>query len=439
MTVFTKQYSYPVEIHNSIQQMGKEDLKLSNQFKTYRLMLEDSVISGSVSFIKSVLNRPFYIEPHIRATKKEREVIEALNKSLKDLEPYNLNRTMNNILSLVEYGTSLQEVTFERKHGHQVFKSFSPISLQSVNKYVYDRGELKKLVLNVPENDGLIQNVAKSPKEVDGSKVLAFQFQADPDNPLGKSLLRGCYSTWKEKTTYRELGLVGASKSLAGVMKVEVPSEYLNSYFSDPVSDQAALVDNLIRQAEMMGQGLSSFVCLPSDTTDGNAKLFNVEPIKGVDRQGFEIETSISRCNRELFQCLQASVLSLGQDDSGSGSYGLSSTKNVLLENFLRGVHAIIAAEFMKAIKLAFQLNGLTDERLPSIKFEDISEPSFEEFVEGMKALGQSGLVEPTGEMDQWIKKKVNAPTQGGVGMPGGNLVRELREQQQQGGNQDAT
>ncbi|MDI4637507.1 MULTISPECIES: phage portal protein family protein [Halomonadaceae] len=426
MTKYSKQYSYPIEIHNSIQQMGKEDLRIENQFKTYRQMLEDSVISGSVSFIKSVLNRPFYLKPHIRSTKKEREVVEALNKSLKNLEPYNFNRTMNNILTLVEYGTSLQEVTFERKNGYQVFKTLSPISLQSVNKYVYDRGELKKLILNAPENDGMIQNVAKAPKEVDGSKVLAFQFQADPDNPLGKSLLRGCYSTWKEKTTYRELGLVGASKSLAGVMKVEVPSEYLNSYFSDPSSDQALLVDNLIKQSELMGQGRSSFVCLPSDTTEGNAKLFDVQPIKGVDRQGFEIEASINRCNRELFQCLQASVLSLGQDDSGSGSYGLSSTKNVLLENFLRGVHSTIASEFMKAIKLAFQLNGLTDERLPEVEFEDISEPSFEEFVEGMKAVGMSGLIEPTGELDRWIKERINAPTQGGVG---DSISQRLREE----------
>ncbi|PWW28760.1 hypothetical protein DFO74_1602 [Chromohalobacter israelensis] len=282
----------------------------------------------------------------------------------------------------------------------------------------------------------MIQNVATAPKEVDGSKVLAFQFQADPDNPLGKSLLRGCYSTWKEKTTYRELGLVGASKSLAGVMKVEVPSEYLNSYFSDPASDQAILVDNLIKQSELMGQGRSSFVCLPSDTTDGNAKLFDVQPIKGVDRQGFEIETSINRCNRELFQCLQASVLSLGQDDSGSGSYGLSSTKNVLLENFLRGVHSTIAAEFMKAIKLAFSLNGLTDERLPEVHFEDISEPSFEEFVEGMKALGMSGLVEPHGELDRWIKERIGAPSSSVGDGANGNLVRQLREQEQ-GDNND--
>ncbi|WP_168016589.1 phage portal protein family protein [Halomonas salinarum] len=438
MTKYSKQYSYPVEIHNSIQAMGKDDLRIENQFKTYRSMLEDSVISGSVSFIKSVLNRPFYLKPHIRATKKEKEVVEALNKSLKNLEPYNFNRTMNNILSLVEYGTSLQEVTFERKNGYQVFKTLSPISLQSVNKYLYDRGELKKLVLNTPDNDGLIQNLATAPKEVDGSKVLAFQFQADPDNPLGKSLLRGCYSTWREKSTYRELGLVGASKSLAGVMKVEIPQEYLQAYFSEPQSDQAILVDNLIKQAELMGQGRSSFVCLPSDTTDGNSKLFNVEPIKGVDRQGYDLETSISRCNRELFQCLQASVLSLGQDNSGSGSYGLSSTKSVLLENFLRGVHSIIAAEFMKAVKLAFSLNGLTDERLPEILFEDISEPSFEEFVEGMKALGMSGFVEPTGELNRWILEKVNAPSAAAGSGVTGDVVRSIREQQQQeGANND--
>ncbi|PWW26835.1 hypothetical protein [Chromohalobacter israelensis] len=113
MTQYNKTYSYPIEIHNSIQMMGKEDLKLSNQFKTYRSMLEDSVISGSISFIKSVLNRPFYLKPHVRATKKEKEVVEALNKSLKNLEPYNFNRTMNNIW-LFDVGCGIRPLSWAR-------------------------------------------------------------------------------------------------------------------------------------------------------------------------------------------------------------------------------------------------------------------------------------------------------------------------------------
>lgn len=409
---WNKTKSSPVEIHNSIQQIGKEDLKLENQFKTYRSMLEDSVISGSVSFIKSVLNRRFTIKPHPKATSKEKALVEALNKSLDSLSPYGFNRTMNNILSLVEYGTSLQEMTFHRVGGHQVFKSFSPISLQSVQRYQYDKGRLEKLVLNSPENDGkLITESSVSPVEIDGEKILQFSFQADSDNPLGKSLLRGAYSTWKEKTTYRELGLVGASKNLSGVMQVKVPSEYLQSYFSDPSSDHAQMVHQLIQQAEMLGQGLSSFVALPSDQWgEGmNASMFSVEPIRS-EGTPYDIEASISRCNRELHMALQASVLSLGQDDSGSGSYGLSSTKSVLLHQFLQSVHSTIASEFMKAIRVAFRLNGLTEERLPSIEFEDMQRPSWEEFTEGLKSLGSSGLITKTPELETWARESIGAP-----------------------------
>lgn len=411
-SAWNKTKSSPVEIHNSIQSIGKEDLKLENQFRTYRSMLEDSVISGSVSFIKSVLNRRFTIKPHPSATAKEKALVEALNKSLDSLSPYPFNRTMNNILSLVEYGTSLQEVTFHRVGGYQVFKSFSPISLQSVQRYQYDKGKLEKLILNPPENDGkLVQDTSASPVEIDGEKILQFSFQADSDNPLGKSLLRGAYSTWKEKTTYRELGLVGASKNLSGVMQVKVPSEYLQAYFSDPSSDHAQMVHQLIQQAEMLGQGLSSFVALPSDQWgEGmNASMFSVEPIRS-EGTPYDIEASISRCNRELHMALQASVLSLGQDDSGSGSYGLSSTKSVLLHQFLQSVHSTIASEFMKAIRVAFRLNGLTEDRLPSIEWEDMQRPSWEEFTEGFKALGGSGLITKTPELETWARESIGAP-----------------------------
>lgn len=428
MTQFTKQYSRPIEIHNSIQACEKEDLKLSKAHNTYRAMLEDATISGSTSFIKSLLNRKFTLKPHLRSTKAEKELVEALNKSLEDLKPYNFNRTMSNVLSLVEYGTSIQEVTFHRKNGKQVFKTFSPISLQSVKEYVYDKGELVRLELNPPMNDGLIKNVTKSPTSVDGSKVLMFSFMADSDNPLGRSLLRGCYSSWKELTAYRELQLIAASKNLGGVLKVEVPSEYLASYYNDPTSDHAVMVDNLIHQAKMMGQGLTSFVALPSDTTEGNAKLFDVQPIKGVDGNGFEIEASIARCQRSILMALQSSVLSLGQDGESSGSYGLSSTKSVLLNTFLSAIQDTIAAEFMKAVRLAFELNGLTDNHLPTVVWDDIASPTWEEFTSGIKEIGMSGLVEPTGEMDQWIKQSIGAPIAGGTSGKAAGMMREARE-----------
>ena len=178
----------------------------------------------------------------------------------------------------------------------------------------------------------------------------------------------------------------------------------------------------------MMGQGLTSFVALPSDTTEGNSKLFDVQPIKGVDGNGFEIEASIARCQRSILMALQSSVLSLGQDGESSGSYGLSSTKSVLLNTFLSAIQDTIAAEFMKAVRLAFELNGLTDNHLPSVVWEDMTEPTWDEFCSGIKELGMSSLVEYTGEMDQWIKQRIGAPIAGGTSGKAAGMMREARE-----------
>lgn len=439
MTVFTKNYSSPVHIENSVLNMTKDDLKLPNAFRTYKEMSFDPIISSSVSFICSVLNKKFYFKPHLRSTQKERQCVEALNRSLEDLEPYSQNRVMSNILQLISYGSSIQEYTFHRKDGFQVLKSFTPIAIENVNKFEYENGYLKKIKLNPANNDGLITDSVTKQKEIPGDKVLMVSFQADGSNPLGKSLLNSAFTTWKQKTSLTEINLIGAYKALAGQMQISIPASYLQAYFNDPQSSEATMVHQLIQQAELAGVSKTSFMVIPSDTYgDGqNQRMFSVEPIKGVDGKGFEIEQSIERCNRELHQALQSSVLSLGQDSSsGSGSYGLSSTKSVLLHQFLKGVHESIGAELRKVLKTAFELNGLSDTRLPSIEWEELQEPTWEEFTAGLKDIGMSGFVEPTGELNRWVIERMGAPSNAVGSGAAGDLVRTVREQQ--GGNQDA-
>src|SRR5690606_548755 len=137
--------SQPLHIENTVMTLGKQDLSVNKAFYTYRDMKQDGIISGSMSFIKALLGKgDFSIQYHPKATAAEKAVVDALNDSLNNLEDYSKQRVVMQWLSSLDYGCSLSEVVFERKGGKQVFKTFSPIHLTSVQRFEMKGGSLKK-------------------------------------------------------------------------------------------------------------------------------------------------------------------------------------------------------------------------------------------------------------------------------------------------------
>lgn len=96
MAAFTTKQSEPLHIENTVMVLGKEELAINNAFSTYREMKLDGVISGSVSFIKSLVSKSgFEIEASKDATTQEKALVAALNKSLDNLDGYTKPRLLS--------------------------------------------------------------------------------------------------------------------------------------------------------------------------------------------------------------------------------------------------------------------------------------------------------------------------------------------------------
>lgn len=409
MVKFTTQETTPIHVENTILRETKKDLSIDNAFRTFHEMGFDPIVSGSMLFIKSVLAKKFKIKYHAESTTREKAVIDALNTSLDNLAPYDLKRFMYNVLSCLEYGSSLQEMVFERVDGYQVFKGFSPIHLSTVNRFQFNRGELEKVILDPAENDGLIERVEEQQKEIEGSKLLLFSIQPSQDSPLGQSLLKGCYTAWKEKAVYREYSLIGTAKNLSGVLSISLPSEYITKYLTVPASDEAVYVDSLLQQAEMMHAGKSSYVVTPSDVYEGGQAQFQVDTIGGDNSNDYSVNDSIDRCNKEIQLSLQSMLLSLGQE--GGGSFALSESKTYLLTLFAKSIQDSIAGVFKKAIRTAFELNGITSRNIPDIEFEEIEDVDWDTFTSGWQRLLTAGGVNPGEKLEDFFREKGGAPS----------------------------
>ena len=407
----TRQVTQPLHIENTVLLMGRQDLSINNAFNTYREMKLDGVISGSVSFIKAVLSKgDVKIAYHAKSTEKEKKVIDALNTSLNNMEDYDKKRLISNWLQMLDYGCSLNELVYERKGGVFVFKTISPIHLTTVNKFEMQGGSLKRLKLEQAENDGLVVNVGKQPNTISGDKVLFFRLEPDADFPLGKSLFYGAYTAWKAKKIMQEYEAIGVAKNLSGVLDVKVPSEYINKYFSDPASDEAIYVANLLQQAENLHAGKGSYILSSSDTSPNGIHLFEVTTVggNGGNAQNYNVGQAIARYNNEIQLSLQSTVLSMGVE--GAGSLALSSDMVNLLTLFIENIQQTISHEFRKAVKLAFKLNGIETDNIPTLEWEKVQPLSWDDFTKGWQRLLQAGGVTPTEDLEAYFRTTGEAP-----------------------------
>lgn len=409
MAAFTTKQSEPLHIENTVMVLGKEELAINNAFSTYREMKLDGVISGSVSFIKSLVSKSgFEIEASKDATTQEKALVAALNKSLDNLDGYTKPRLLSQWLSAIDYGCSLNEVVLQDVSGYKVFKEISPIHLSSVERFEMKGNKLAKLHLSAPENDGLVQQTLKPQSTVSGDKVLFFRIESDSDFPLGKSLLYGAYSSWRAKKILQEYEAIGVAKSLSGVLQIKVPSEYLNKYFNEPSSDEALHVTSMLDQAEMLHAGKGSYIVLPSDTTDNGVDLFRVMAVSAETNSNSNVGESIQRYNTEIQLSLQSMVLSIGS--SGGGSFALSDNSTYLLSLFIDSIQKSLSSEIVKMVKTIYTLNGITPNGEPSIKWEEVQPMEWDDFTRGWSRLLGAGGVTATEDLESFLRKEGGAP-----------------------------
>ena len=404
----SSQQSKPLHIENTVLQMGKEDLNINNAFQTYRDMKLDGIVSGSMSFIKAVLVKDFKLKAPAKATEQELRVCSALNDSLEDM-PYDKRRLVNGWLQMLDYGCSLHEVVLKRDNGISVFQNISPIHLSTVNKFKFKQGVLEQLQVGAVDNDGLVETVGNVEAKLSGDKVLFFRLEPDSDFPLGKSLLYGAYTSWKTKKILQEYEAIGVAKNLSGVLDIAAPSDYINKYYSEPASDEAIYIDNLLLQAEMLHAGKGSYVLRASDTNQNGVKLFEITTIGGGgSAQTYDVGKAIGRYNQEIQLSLQTMVLSLGAD--GGGSFALSDNSTHLMTLFIENIRNVISSEFRKAIKMVWAANGLDVKRLPKMEWEDIEPVDWDDFTKGWQRLIQSGGVTTTKELESFLRAAGDAP-----------------------------
>ena len=160
----------------------------------------------------------------------------------------------------------------------------------------------------------------------------------------------------------------------------------------------------------MLHAGKGSYILSASDTNQNGVPLFEVTTVggNGGNAQNYNVGQAIARYNAEIQLSLQTTVLTMGAE--GGGSLALSNDMVNLMALFIENIQKVISAEFQKAIRIAFVLNGLSVDRIPSLEWDKIQSLSWDDFSRGWQRLIQSGGITPTEDLEAFLREQGEAP-----------------------------
>lgn len=331
--------------------------------------------------------------------KKEEETPEAeLQKLLyekalfKDIGK-SFKRLVGEILTCVDFGFSLLEVTYQAKiddpdlGSYNTLKALSWRSQRTIERWVVDNTGQLQYVNQISYGDtGRIDNM-------DARFLVHFAPDMEGDNYEGISTQRFIYGNWLRKNHYLKLMASGIEKSAIPVPIVTVPSG----------KETSPEYENMKKVLKAYTSNQMNYITVPAGWTIDTIKLdFDVEKMKSA--LDFE--------NHEMMNSALASFLMLGQGGT-AGNKALGAT----LSDFFKMSQQYLADHITEQInekvfqKLLDMNFGPNTKRLVSLECDGLAEKADVAFSEIIKNLtGNVAPIKPDEKLENYLRDEYDLP-----------------------------
>lgn len=307
-------------------------------------------------------------------------------------------KTLSEILTMIDFGHAVFEITHKVVLDHPRFGSYNGIrsigwrSPRTIEEFQVNK-ETGKLsgVRQIAEGD-LYRDVF-----IPDEFLLTFAINMEGSNYEGISMLRPCYGPWQRKDLYLKLNAIGIEKFAVGTPIGEIPAGKENS----------RELDNLIDALEKYISHESNYLLYPAG--------WKIE-LNNNSYDPSRVEDSVDREDRRIAKAFMANFLELGMGSSG-GAYALS---NDLSDFMLAGlVHVAneIAAPFnMDLIPALVKMNRGPRDFYPVLKHSNISDKAGSELATMLKTLGDGKWLTPEDGDEDHLRRRIGLPPRTGQG-----------------------
>lgn len=306
---------------------------------------------------------------------------------------------ISEVLTLVEFGFSVFEITHKQVKGHKRFGDYLGLSdlgfrhQRSIQEWALSDDGGLVYVRQISYGDMAVD------ADIPGQFLLVFSNEKEGDNYEGISMLRPCYGAWYRKNIYRKLQAIGIERSAKGVPVGTMPEKSLtgmtNAEYSAQMTSFQALIDALSAH-DMNGIVLGGG--------------FDLKEIK-LSHDADKVQGVINSENVEMSKAFLANFMELGLEQNG-GSYSLGSD---LSDIFLSGIE-YMAGQICEKINLDLvqplvrAKYGERDE-YPRLTVKGINDKAGKEFADSVKALLDAGGLQKSSRLQKHLHEVYNLPS----------------------------
>jgi SPP1 gp7 family putative phage head morphogenesis protein len=314
-----------------------------------------------------------------------------LEKALFEDIDRSFTKLLGEILTCLEFGYSLFEITYKAKLGdadlgnYNTLKSISFRSQRTIEKWNIDQSGKVLTVTQLADGD-----VGRS-VNLDARFLLHFCPDQEGDNFEGISVLRGMYGSWLRKNHFLKLMAAGIEKYAIPIPILEIPEG----------KESSPEYANAIKALQKYTSNQSNYITFPQGwKLDIKTTTFEAEKI----RNTIEFE------NREMVNSILASFLILGQGGA-SGNRSLGDTLSDFFAQTLRYIADHISEQMEQAIlKPLVKMNFGDRPLLVEFRCDGLDEKADKVWADTLKVLTDSGVVNKDVKLEEFVRQKFKLP-----------------------------
>jgi phage gp29-like protein len=328
----------------------------------------------------------------LEQTKEAKFQADFLSKCFFDDSKKNISKVLWEILSMLDFGYSIMEKTYQVKIADEVYgdyitlKSLGWRSQRTIERWIVDKGDGSLLAIEQIADGDLGRYVY-----MDSKDVIHFALEQEGANYEGISMLRPMYGAWKRKNRYLQLIAVGSEKYAIPTPVLSVPPGKENT--KEYIAAEKALK------------------CYTS-----NQKNYIIKPagwdlaIEKVDYDAEKLKSMIEFENQEMVNSILAQFLMLGQGGA-SGNRALGDTLGDFFSQSLKYVADEITERLTQDLfKYLLKVNLGTDKMLCKLVCERLEERASEQWGALVNNFVNSGVVASDDVLEKTIREKMGLP-----------------------------
>jgi len=323
--------------------------------------------------------------------------------------------TISAILTMLPYGFSLHELVYKRRQGHAQDGSSSrfddgrigwrklPIRAQStITEWKFDdSGGLDGAWQTDPTNGRRVF--------IPIDRALLFRTSTKLNNPQGRSILRNAFVAWYYQRRILEIEAIGIERDLAGLPVAYVPPEYLSDNATGQQSAALSEIKNIVRNIRRDEQ--EGLVFPLAYDPDSGKPMFDLQLLSTGGRRQFDTNAIVARYDSRIAMSVLADFILLGHEKVGTQA--LSVSKISLFNDSVDAWLGAIADVFNTyAIPRLLRLNGVPEDRFPTLTYQPPRNVDLAETADYVSKLASAGALIPDDSMDGHLRGLAGIPAE---------------------------